>query len=148
LLRSIDRQELPQKDRAGLARPVHTVGVGAGSIRSRSDLSGGQRPGPFLLTQGRHGPLQGPQVDMDPSGGQFGMVQLWVTAIPDVAIHWSSGFSDSTDLLDAEFRRRDTIECLKRQDGRKFTSMIHPGTAIIERCLICRDSQMTVLLNP
>src|SRR5208337_4685572 len=31
----------------------------------------GQRPGPFLLTQGRHGPLQGPQVDMDPSGGQF-----------------------------------------------------------------------------
>ncbi len=31
----------------------------------------GQRPGPFLLTQGRHGPLQGPQVDIDPSRGQF-----------------------------------------------------------------------------
>ena len=31
----------------------------------------GQHPGPFLLTQGRHGPLQGPQVDMDPSTGQF-----------------------------------------------------------------------------
>jgi hypothetical protein len=40
LRRSIDRQELPQKDRAGPARPVHTVGVGAGSIRSRSDLCG------------------------------------------------------------------------------------------------------------
>ena len=81
-------------------------------------------------------------------GFVLGTVQLWVTAIPDVAIHWSSGFSDSTVLLDAEFRCRETIECLKRQDGRKFTSIIHPGTAIIERCLICRDSQMTILLNP
>jgi len=61
-------------------------------------------------------------------------------SIPEVAIHWSSGFSRFTDRLDAGFRRRETIECLKRQDGRKFTSIIHPGTAVIERCLICHDS--------
>ena len=77
-----------------------------------------------------------------------GMVQLRVTAIPEVAIHWSSGFSRFTDRLDAGFRRRETIECLKRQDGRKFTSMIHQGTAVIERCLICHDSETTILMNP
>jgi len=41
LRRSIDRQELPQKERAGPARPVHTVGIIAGSIRGGSDLRGG-----------------------------------------------------------------------------------------------------------
>jgi hypothetical protein len=25
--------------------------------------------------------------------------------------------------------------------------MIHPGTAVIERCLICHDSQTTILMN-
>ena len=78
---------------------------------------------------------------------ETGMVQLRVTTIPEVAIHWSSGFSRFTDRLDAGFRRRETIEYLKRQDGRKFTLMIHPGTAVIERCLICHDSQTTILMN-
>ena len=76
------------------------------------------------------------------------MVQLRVTAIPEVAIHWSSGFSRFRYRLDAGFRRRETIECLKRQDGRKFTLIIHPGTAVIERCLICHDSETTILMNP
>jgi hypothetical protein len=71
---------------------------------------------------------------------KLGMVQLRVTAIPEVAIHWNSGFSRFTDRVDAGFRRRETLECLKRQDGRKFTSIIHPGTAAMERCLICHDS--------
>ena len=77
-----------------------------------------------------------------------GMVQLRVTAIPEVAIHWSSGFSRFRYRLEAGFLRRETVECLKRQDGRKFTSIIHPGTAVIERCLICHDSQTTILMNP
>jgi hypothetical protein len=77
----------------------------------------------------------------------MGMVQLRVTAIPEVAIHQSSGFSRFTDRLDGGFRRRETIEYLKRQDGRKFTSIIHPGTAVIERCLICHDSPTTILMN-
>ena len=76
------------------------------------------------------------------------MVQLRVTAIPEVAIHWSSGFSRFRYRLDAGFRRRETIECLKRQDGRKFTLIIHPGNAVIERCLICHDSETTILMNP
>ena len=76
------------------------------------------------------------------------MVQLLVTVIPEVAIHQSSGFSRFTDRLDAGFRRRETIEYLKRQDRRKFTSIIHPETAVIERCLICLDSQTTILMNP
>jgi hypothetical protein len=76
------------------------------------------------------------------------MVQLRVTGIPEVAIYQSSGFSRFTDRLDAGFRRRETSEYLKRQDGRKFTSIIHPGTAVIERCLICHDSQTTILMNP
>src|SRR5271165_4471931 len=76
------------------------------------------------------------------------MVQLRVTAIPEVAIHWSSGFSRFRYRLDAGFRHRETIECLKRQDGRKFTLIIHPGTAVIERCLICHDSETTILMNP
>jgi len=76
------------------------------------------------------------------------MVQLRVTAIPEVAIHGSSGFSRFRYRLDAGFRRRETIECLKRQDGRKFTLIIHPGTAVIERCLICHDSETTILMNP
>ncbi len=77
-----------------------------------------------------------------------GLVQLRITAIPEVAIHWSSGFSRFTDRLDAEFRRSETLEYLKRQDGRKFTSMIHAGATVIERCLICHDSQTTILMNP
>ncbi len=76
------------------------------------------------------------------------MVQLRVTATPEVAIHWNSGFSLFRYRLDAEFRRRETLECLKRQDGRKFTSMIHAGATVIERCLICYDSQTTILMNP
>jgi hypothetical protein len=75
------------------------------------------------------------------------MAQLRVTAIPEVAIHQSSGFSRFTDRLDGGFRRRETIEYLKRQDGRKFTSIIDPGTAVIERCLICHDSPTTILMN-
>ena len=45
------------------------------------------------------------------------MVQLrvTVTAIPEVAIHWSSSFSGFRYRLDAGFRRRETIEYLKRQ---------------------------------
>src|SRR5208283_5567257 len=78
----------------------------------------------------------------------LGMVQVRVTAIPEAAIHGSSGFSRFRYRLDAGFRRGETIECLKRQDGRKSTSMIHPGTAVIERCLICHDSQTTILMNP
>ena len=35
------------------------------------------------------------------------MVQLRVTAIPEVAIHWSSGFSRFRYRLDAGFRERD-----------------------------------------
>jgi len=77
-----------------------------------------------------------------------GLVQFRITAIPEVAIHWSSGFSRFTDRLDAEFRRSETIEYLKRQDGRKFTLIIHPETPVIERCLICHDSQTTILMNP
>jgi len=76
------------------------------------------------------------------------MVQLRVTAIPEVAIHWSSGFSRFRYRLNAGFRRRETIEFLKRQDGRKFTLIIHPGNAVVERCLICHDSQTTILMNP
>ncbi len=75
------------------------------------------------------------------------MVQLRVTGIPEVAIHRSFGFSPFTDRLDAGFRRRETSEYLKRQDSRKFTSIIHPGTAVIERCLIYHDSPMTILMN-
>jgi len=78
---------------------------------------------------------------------RIGMVQLRVTAIPEVAIHWSSGFSRCRYRLDAGLRRRETIECLKRQDGRKFRSIIHQGTAVIERCLICHDSETTILMN-
>jgi len=74
-----------------------------------------------------------------------GMVQVRVTAIPEVAIHGSSGFSRFRYRLDAGFRRRETIECLKQQDGRKFRSIIQPGTALLERCLICHDSQTTIL---
>jgi len=76
------------------------------------------------------------------------MVQLRVTATPEVAIHWNSGFSRFRYRLDAVFRRRETIECLKRQDDRKFTLIIHPGIAVIERYLICHDSQTTILMNP
>ncbi len=61
------------------------------------------------------------------------MVQLRVTAIPEVAIHWSSGFSRFRYRLDAGFRRRETSEYLKRQDGRKFTLIIHPGNAVVEQ---------------
>ena len=45
------------------------------------------------------------------------MVQLrvTVTAIPEVVIHWISSFSRFRDRLDAGFRRRQTIEYLKRQ---------------------------------
>jgi len=75
------------------------------------------------------------------------MVQLWVTAILEVAIRWSSGFSRFTDRLDAGFRRRETIEYLKRQYGRKFTSMIHSETPVTERSLICHDSQTTTFVD-
>jgi len=41
LRRRIDRQELPQEDRAGLTGPVHMVGLGVDSIRSGSNLCSG-----------------------------------------------------------------------------------------------------------
>src|SRR5271157_991824 len=44
---------------------------------------------------------------------KLGMVQVRVTAIPEVPIHGSSGFSRFRYRLDAGFRRRETIECLK-----------------------------------
>ena len=42
-----------------------------------------------------------------------GMVQVRVTAIPEVPIHGSSGFSRFRYRLDAGIRRRETIEFLK-----------------------------------
>src|SRR5208337_3029840 len=57
----------------------------------------------------------------------------------EVAIHWNSGFSRFRDHLDAKLERRETIEYPKRQDGRRFISMIHLETPVIERCPICQD---------
>ena len=81
-------------------------------------------------------------------GVPAGMVQLRVTAITEVAIHWNSGFRRFRDRLDAKLRRRESIEYLKRQHGRKFTSMIHPETPVIERCPICHESQTKILMDP
>jgi len=100
--------------------------VEAPSAQTRKDYTG--RPGALshFYRISRDG-WKSKFKDLEP-----GMVQLRVTAIPEVAIHWSSGFSRFTDRLDVGFRRRETLEWLKRQGGRKFTSMIHPGTAVIE----------------
>ncbi len=66
----------------------------------------------------------------------------------EVAIHRNSGFRRFRDRLDAKLRRRESIEYLKRQHGRKFTSMIHPETPVIERCPICHESQTKILMDP
>ena len=62
----------------------------------------GQRPGPFLLTQGRHGPLQGPQVDMDPSGGQF--------LLNDDGVSLGNGTEELVD-----FTERGAVEAPRRK---------------------------------
>ena len=62
----------------------------------------GQRPGPFLLTQGRHGPLQGPQVDLDPSGGQF--------LLNDDGVSLGNGTEELVD-----FTERGAVEAPRRK---------------------------------
>ena len=50
---------------------------------------GGQGPGAGLLTERRDGPLQGPELDLDPLGGEFGVpvrptsVSRWNSARPE-----------------------------------------------------------------
>ena len=51
------------------------------------------------------------------------LVRLTDSAIPEVAIRWSSAFSRLTDALEAKIKR-ETIEQPKRASGRSFASVV------------------------
>ena len=70
----------------------------AGGVSNRTVAS---NTGLFLLTQGRHGPLQGPQVDMDPSGGQF--------LLNDDGVSLGNGTEELVD-----FTERGAVEAVRK----------------------------------